>query len=99
MLDAGHDAGRSCIIICTSLLVFIHHHRSFTPLCWCRVSEIRAVNLLEDLCEAMEDYTLVTPSSSSTADSNSTLAEQQPLQSTWVKYKGDGSVKVAKSER
>ena len=65
------------------------------------MSEIRAVNLLEDLCEAMEDYTLVTPgSSSSTADSNSTATEQQqPQQPTWVKYKGDGSAKVAKSER
>jgi hypothetical protein len=48
----------------------------------------------------MEDYTLVTPSSSSTADSNNTATEQQQQQQpAWVKYKGDGSVKVAKSER
>jgi hypothetical protein len=52
----------------------------------------------------MEDYTLVTPSSSSsTADSNNTATEQQQQQQqqqpAWVKYKGDGSVKVAKSAR
>jgi hypothetical protein len=49
----------------------------------------------------MDDYTLVTPSSSSSAvDSNSTTPEQQqPLQPAWVKYKGDGSVKVAKAQR
>lgn len=62
----------------------------------CRVSEIRAVNLLEDLCDAMDDYTLVTPSSSSDG-SNDT--EQQQQQAAWVKYKGDGSMKVNKSQR
>lgn len=66
--------------------------------CCHRVSEIRAVNLLEDLCDAMEDYTLVTPSSSNDA-ANSTEQQQEQQQAAWVKYKGEGRVKVDRAQR
>ena len=65
-----------------------------------RVSEIRAVNLLEDLCDAMSDYTLVTPSSSDANITEATEQQQQQQQGpAWVKYKGEGSVAVSKSDR
>lgn len=63
------------------------------------------MELLEDLCETMDDYTLVTPTpAAASSDSSSTGAEQEQQAqeqqvAAWVKYKGDGSVKVKRSER
>jgi hypothetical protein len=37
----------------------------------CRVSEQRAVNLLDDLCSTMDDYTMVPRENSSSSSSNS----------------------------
>jgi hypothetical protein len=66
----------------------------------CRVSEIRAVNLLEDLCDAMDDYTLVTPKKSDVdSDSSSSGSTEQQQHPVWVKYKGEGSTHVNKADR
>lgn len=46
----------------------------------CRMSELRAVELLEDLCEDMDDYTLYTNTSDSSAEPE------------WVKFRGEGAV-------
>lgn len=76
-------------------------------LCLHRLSEIRAVELLEDLCDAMSDYTIITPtnspdsSSSSSETDGSNAAEQQEQQQhpIWVKYRGEGSTHVDGSLR
>lgn len=62
---------------------------------------MRAVNLLEDLCESMEDYTLATPAASTSSDTGSSSSSTEPAQqqAAWVKYKGEGGVKVPKAQR
>lgn len=61
---------------------------------------MRAVNLLEDLCESMEDYTLATPAASTSSDGGSSSStEPAQQQAAWVKYKGEGGVKVPKAQR
>jgi hypothetical protein len=65
----------------------------------CRVSEIRAVNLLEDLCDAMDDYTLVTPKKSDVDSDSSGSSTEQQQQSVWIKYKGEGSTHVDRADR
>jgi len=72
---------------------------------------MRAVELLEDLCDAMSDYTIITPnspdsSSSSSSSSNETAGsdaaeqqEQQQQHPIWVKYRGEGSTQVDSSLR
>jgi hypothetical protein len=46
----------------------------------CRMSELRAVELLEDLCGDMDDYTLYSNTSDSSAEPE------------WVKFRGEGAV-------
>jgi hypothetical protein len=62
---------------------------------------MRAVELLEDLCEAMADYTLAPLSSSSSGardgGGSDAAEQQQPL--VWVKHKGAGRARVPKSLR
>ena len=50
----------------------------------CRLSELRAVELLEDLCEEMDKYTLV--------PRNATDSQDQEQQVQWVQYKGEGTI-------
>jgi len=49
-----------------------------------RLSELRAVELLEDLCHEMDKYTLV--------PRNATGSQDQEQQVHWVQYKGEGTV-------
>jgi hypothetical protein len=77
-----------------------------------RVSEVRAVELLEDLCDAMSDYTLSRSSPAPAAaaadraadsaldSSSSSSSEQQTAAArVWVKHRGEGSVRVPKDAR
>eukprot|EP00882_Tetradesmus_deserticola_P020670 GHRQ01022333.1.p1 GENE.GHRQ01022333.1~~GHRQ01022333.1.p1 ORF type:complete len:175 (+),score=72.93 GHRQ01022333.1:272-796(+) len=107
-----------------------------------KVSEQRAVNLLDDLCSTMDDYTLIAQEDSSRSSSSSGAADEAaadvadaaatqdgssdkaagsgkkrrdkkskdgnaaqsvrpaaPAEMAWVKYKGDGGVKVPKPKR
>jgi hypothetical protein len=111
-LQAAGSAGGRCLCIirvqcypalCQNLFLNTCVCRVVTTLCdMHRVSEIRAVNLLEDLCEAMEDYTLATPAASTSSDggsSSSSSTGQAQQQAAWVKYKGEGSTKVPKAQR
>lgn len=62
-----------CAVVRSSLL-------NHPWLMFCRMSELRAVELLEDLCEDMDDYTLYTNTSDSAAEPE------------WVKFRGEGAV-------
>eukprot|EP00878_Enallax_costatus_P024391 GHUV01026027.1.p1 GENE.GHUV01026027.1~~GHUV01026027.1.p1 ORF type:complete len:215 (+),score=63.94 GHUV01026027.1:288-932(+) len=78
-----------------------------------KVSEQRAVDLLDDLCGHMDDYTLIQQDSNSTSPGGDTVKAAAPAgseepssrssdaeqQLVWIKRKGEGSSNVPASKR
>lgn len=54
-----------------------------------RVSELRAVELLDDLCDAMNSYTLLPHNNTNNAD----------VDMQWIKHKGQGAASLTEQQR
>lgn len=75
-----------------------------------KLSELRSVELLDDLCEAMASYTYARPPTSDPnapgADNSTDAAQQEedsssaePHEKQWLKFSGEGAISIAAADR